>query len=79
MKQINKNVMFNNGNMKKMRITPYLDINKCLLNWFNQYLDKNIPISEIVLLKKQMNMTNNWKTIILIKKWLTYTLKEKHN
>ncbi|CAI6360175.1 unnamed protein product [Macrosiphum euphorbiae] len=33
-KQKEKIMKLNCGNMKKMRMTPYLDIDKCLLKWF---------------------------------------------
>jgi hypothetical protein len=62
--------------MKKMRMIPYLDIDKFLLKLFTQCRNKNIPISgKIVLEKKneyaqQLGYTNlkassgwltNWK------------------
>lgn len=52
MKQKDKILTFNNGNMKKMRTTPYSDIDKFLLKWFAQCRDKNIPVSGTVLLEK---------------------------
>jgi len=68
---------FNCGNMKKMKMTPYLYIDKFLLKWFTQCRDKNIPLNETILLKKaneyaqQLEQTNfkassggwltNWK------------------
>jgi len=30
----------------------YLDIDKCLLKWFTQFQDKNIPLNETILLEK---------------------------
>uniref|UniRef100_A0A2S2P5I8 Tigger transposable element-derived protein 4 n=1 Tax=Schizaphis graminum TaxID=13262 RepID=A0A2S2P5I8_SCHGA len=51
-KQKDKILKFNNGNMKKMRMTPYLDIDNCLFKWFTQCRDKNIPISRTILLEK---------------------------
>jgi len=35
-KQKDTILKFNYGNMKKMRMTPYLDIDKYLLKWFTQ-------------------------------------------
>jgi len=75
-KQKEKIMKFNCGNMKKMRMTPYLDIDKCLLKWFTQCRDKNIPLNGTILLEKaneyaqQLGHTNfkassgwltNWK------------------
>ncbi|XP_026804076.1 tigger transposable element-derived protein 4-like [Rhopalosiphum maidis] len=75
-KQKDKILKFNNGNVKKMRTTPYLDIDSCLLKWFTQCRDKNIPVSRKILLEKsnkyaqQLGHTNfkasngwltNWK------------------
>ena len=51
-KQKKKIMKFNCGNMKKMRMTPYLDIDKCLLKWFSQCRDKNIPLNENILFEK---------------------------
>ncbi|VVC26158.1 DNA binding HTH domain, Psq-type,Homeobox domain-like,HTH CenpB-type DNA-binding domain,DDE superfamily [Cinara cedri] len=52
MKQKDKLLMYNSGNMKKMRTTPFLDIDKCLLKWFTQLQHKSIPVSGTILLKK---------------------------
>jgi hypothetical protein len=41
---------FKCGNMKKMRMTSYLDIDKCLLKWFTQCRYKKIPINGTILL-----------------------------
>jgi hypothetical protein len=38
--------------MKKMRMTPYLDIDNCLLKWFTQCRDKNISLNGTTLLEK---------------------------
>lgn len=51
-KQKEKIMKFNCGNMKKMRMTPYLDIDECLLKWFTQCRDKNIPLNGTILLEK---------------------------
>jgi hypothetical protein len=38
-----KNIlMFNCRNIRKMKMTLYLDMNKYLLKWFTQFQDKNI-------------------------------------
>lgn len=35
-----------------MSMTPYLNIDKCLLKLFIQYRDENIPLNRTILLKK---------------------------
>eukprot|EP00102_Acyrthosiphon_pisum_P017775 XP_008189323.1 PREDICTED: tigger transposable element-derived protein 4-like [Acyrthosiphon pisum] len=80
-KQKEKIIMkFNCGNMKKMRMTPYLDIDKCLLKWFTQCRDKNIPLNRTILLEKaneyaqQLGHTNFKAS----SGWLT-NWKKRHN
>jgi len=43
--------------MKKLRMTPYLDIDKWLLKWFTQCWDKNIPLNGKNLLDKTNEYT----------------------
>jgi hypothetical protein len=66
---------------EKMRISPYLDIDKCLLKWFTQCRDKNILINGTILLEKankyaqQLGHTNFKAS----SEWLTNWKKKRHD
>jgi hypothetical protein len=51
-KQKEKIIKFNCESIKKIRISPYLEIDKCLLKWFTQCRDENISLNRTILLEK---------------------------
>ncbi|XP_008182612.1 tigger transposable element-derived protein 4-like [Acyrthosiphon pisum] len=80
-KQKEKIMKFNCGNMKKMRMTRYLDIDKCLLKWFTQCRDKNIPLNGTILLEKSKRICTTTRTHYNFKAssgWLT-NWKKRHD
>ncbi|KAL4100659.1 hypothetical protein QTP88_020694 [Uroleucon formosanum] len=64
-KQKDKIMEFNCGKMKKMRMTPYLDIDKCLLKRITQFRDKSIPLNGAILLEKAKHIYYNLDMLIL--------------